>query len=49
MLFSFFLIIHRNFERLTVVPLKVYYGNNTDKHGARLFERESKLGGSYDF
>ena len=30
------IIFNRNFDRLTVVPQKVYYGNDTDKHGARL-------------
>lgn len=30
------IIFNRKFDRLTVVPQKVYYGNDTDKHGARL-------------
>ena len=30
------IIFNLNFERLTVVPQKVYYGGDTDKHGARL-------------
>lgn len=30
------IIFNRNFDRLTVVPQKVYYGNDIDKHGARL-------------
>lgn len=29
-------IFGREFGKLTVVPQKVYYGNDTDKHGARL-------------
>lgn len=30
------IIFGRNFDRLTVVPQKTYYGNDTDLHGARL-------------
>ena len=29
-------IFDREFGKLTMVPQKVYYGSNTDKHGARL-------------
>lgn len=29
-------IFERKFGKLTVIPQKVYYGNNTDQHGARL-------------
>lgn len=30
------IILKRGFEQLKVVPQKVFYGSNTDKHGARL-------------
>ena len=30
------IIFGKNFEKLVVVPQKVYYGSDTDKHGARL-------------
>lgn len=30
------IIFNRSFDRLTVVPQKVYYGSDMDKHGARL-------------
>lgn len=30
------IIFNRSFDRLTVIPQKVYYGSDTDKHGARL-------------
>ena len=29
-------IFNRTFDKLTVIPQKVYYGNSTDTHGARL-------------
>lgn len=29
-------IFQRDFGKLKVIPQKVYYGSNTDKHGARL-------------
>lgn len=29
-------VFNRNFGKLKVIPQKVYYGNDTDKHGARL-------------
>lgn len=30
------IILGKNFKNLKVVPQKVYYGSDTDKHGARL-------------
>lgn len=30
------IIFNREFSRLTVMPQKVYYGSDTDKHGARM-------------
>ena len=43
-------IFGRDFGKLTVVPQKVYYGTDTDKHGARLdvYLEESPSDGSED-
>ncbi|MBQ4537772.1 MAG: hypothetical protein II994_09195 [Lachnospiraceae bacterium] len=30
------IILNRKFDKLTVIPQKVYYGSDTDLHGARL-------------
>ena len=46
-------IFDREFGKLTMVPQKVYYGSNTDKHGARLDvyveeETEEETDAAYD-
>ena len=46
-------IFDREFGKLTMVPQKVYYGSNTDKHGARLDvyveeEAEGETDAAYD-